>query len=66
MTSHPGFLPADMSQPESIPFSEATGDVVVIAVMGVTGSGKSTLVKLLTGSEKVTVGKDLTSCILHY
>lgn len=52
-----------MAQPEGIPFSKVMGDVILIAVMGVTGAGKSTFVKLVTGSEEVVVGKDLTSCI---
>jgi hypothetical protein len=35
---------------------------VVIAVMGVTGVGKSSLIRLATGDESITVGDDLTSC----
>lgn len=54
-----------MSQPEGVPFSEIVEDVVLIAVMGVTGSGKSSFVKLVTGSEEVVVGNDLNSCILN-
>lgn len=33
-----------------------------IAVMGVTGSGKSTFIKYATGSEKVGIGHNLYSC----
>lgn len=54
-----------MSQPEGIPFSKVAEDVVLIAVMGVTGSGKSNFVKLVTESEEVVVGKALTSCIVN-
>ena len=44
-------------------FADVAEDVVLIAVMGVTGSGKSTFIKRVTGSEEVVIGKDLTSCI---
>ena len=39
-------------------------DAVFIAVMGITGSGKSTFVKLATGSDKDIVGNKLTSCTI--
>jgi len=51
-----------MSHPEGIPFSQVAEDVVVIAVMGVTGSGKSTFIQKVTGSESVVVGSNLVSC----
>ena len=51
-----------MSQSGGIPFSKVVEDVVVIAIMGVTGSGKSTFVKLVTGDNSVVVGQDLVSC----
>lgn len=35
---------------------------IIIVIMGVTGSGKSTFVKLATGDEDVQVGHDLESC----
>ena len=44
-------------------FADVAERVVLIAVMGVTGSGKSTFVKKVTGSEDVVVGNDLTSCM---
>jgi putative ribosome biogenesis GTPase RsgA len=34
---------------------------VVIAVMGVTGVGKSTLIRTITGRDDIVVGHDLTS-----
>ncbi|MCJ1315931.1 hypothetical protein MMC15_001251 [Xylographa vitiligo] len=43
-------------------FADVAEDVVLIAVKGVTGSGKSTFIKRVTGSEEVVIGKDLTSC----
>lgn len=39
-------------------------NVILIAVMGLTGSGKSTFVKLATGSDEVIVGTELTSCMI--
>jgi Fe-S cluster assembly ATPase SufC len=41
---------------------KATSDGIFIAVMGSTGSGKSSFVKTLTGAADVVVGEDLTSC----
>lgn len=40
----------------------AAGNSVVIAVMGMTGCGKSTFIKLATGSPHVEVGESLASC----
>jgi ABC-type thiamine transport system ATPase subunit len=39
----------------------ATTEDAYIAVMGVTGSGKSSLIKLITGWD-IPVGHDLRSC----
>jgi hypothetical protein len=39
-------------------------DCVLLAVMGVTGAGKSSLIKAITGSEEIVVGNSLTSGIL--
>ena len=36
-------------------------DVVILAVMGVTGAGKSTFIKNVTGRDDVIVGDDLES-----
>lgn len=36
----------------------------IIAVMGMTGSGKSTFIQKLTGTTEVTVGDGLHSCEL--
>ena len=44
-------------------FADVAEHVVLIAVMGVTGSGKSTFIKQVTGSKDVVVGNDLTSCM---
>jgi Fe-S cluster assembly ATPase SufC len=38
-------------------------DCVLFAVMGVTGAGKSSLIKAITGSEETVVGNGLTSGI---
>ncbi|KAM7191241.1 hypothetical protein V8F20_009419 [Naviculisporaceae sp. PSN 640] len=38
---------------------------VVIAVMGVTGAGKSTLIKEITGNQEVQVGDGLEACTQH-
>jgi ABC-type lipoprotein export system ATPase subunit len=35
---------------------------IFIAVMGVTGAGKSTFIKAASGLDNVLVGHDLTSC----
>ena len=43
----------------------AVEDAVFVAVMGITGSGKSNFVKLATGSDKEIVGNNLTSCIIE-
>ena len=56
----------DMSQPEGVTFEEIAKDAVFIAVMGVTGSGKSNFVKLATGSNDAVVGSGLTSCNFQY
>ena len=53
-----------MAQPEGIPFKEIAEQAVLIAVMGTTGSGKSTFVQLATGSAEAVVGKNLTSCTI--
>ena len=34
---------------------------VVVAVMGVTGTGKSTFIRLVTGNDKIKVGERLQS-----
>jgi ABC-type sugar transport system ATPase subunit len=36
-------------------------DDVVIALMGVTGAGKSTFIKTITGYEDIQIGHNLTS-----
>ena len=41
----------------------AAGEVVVIAIMGMTGSGKSTFIRLATGRDDVRVGESLASCV---
>ena len=38
-----------------------TANERIVAVMGVTGSGKSALIRLITGKEKIQVGSGLTS-----
>ncbi|KAF9449508.1 hypothetical protein P691DRAFT_703046 [Macrolepiota fuliginosa MF-IS2] len=38
------------------------GDVPIVAVMGPTGAGKSTFIKVATGAEKIQIGDALTSC----
>ena len=35
---------------------------IVIGIMGVTGSGKSTFVRVASGNEDVTVGHSLEAC----
>ena len=45
-----------------IPFGEVAKDVIVIAVMGMTGSGKSNFIQKLTGSKDAKVGDGLKSC----
>lgn len=42
---------------------EESADAIVIAVLGVTGSGKSTFIKTVTGRKDVIVGNKLTSGI---
>jgi hypothetical protein len=37
-------------------------DIILIAVMGVTGSGKSNFIRLATGSQDPKLGHDLESC----
>lgn len=37
-------------------------DITAIAVMGVTGSGKSNFIKHATSSERIKVGHDMQSC----
>ena len=49
---------ADSSSDTSI---EQTSEEVVIAVMGVTGSGKSTFIRTMTGNDSVHVGHGLES-----
>ena len=39
---------------------------VIIAVMGATGSGKSTFVRLVTGNEKIVIGETLNPGELNY
>lgn len=41
--------------------TEGTSEEVVIAVMGVTGSGKSTFIRAMTGNDSVHVGHGLES-----
>ncbi|KAH0334901.1 hypothetical protein KCU81_g9280, partial [Aureobasidium melanogenum] len=41
-----------------------TPDDIVIALMGVTGSGKSTFIKRVTGREDIQIGHELTSSTL--
>jgi len=38
---------------------------IVIALMGETGSGKSTFINTVSGSQKMAVGKELHSCTKH-
>ena len=52
-----------MSHSHGVPFGEIAKEQVFIAVMGVTGSGKSTFVQLATGSDEAVVGDGLASCI---
>ncbi len=40
-------------------------DITLIAVMGVTGSGKSNFIRLATGSNDPVVGDDLASCTCY-
>lgn len=37
-----------------------------IAVMGVTGAGKSTFIQWASGSAEILIGHDLESCELHH
>ncbi|KAJ3571774.1 hypothetical protein NP233_g3529 [Leucocoprinus birnbaumii] len=58
-----------VESPDSEPLRER--DDIVIAVMGATGSGKSSFVKLLTGDDSVAVGNSLDSetsdiQVIHY
>lgn len=63
----PGAFPADDADGpvEEKRFPRAAtgrdGDVVVIAVMGETGAGKSSFIKLVTGRNDVKVGETLSS-----
>lgn len=47
------------SEPGELQFR---GDVVVIAVMGMTGTGKSSFIQKLTGTEGAIIGDGLASC----
>lgn len=40
--------------------------IMVIAVMGVTGAGKSTFVRAASGNDEVVVGHSLEACELAY
>lgn len=51
-SSHADFTPADLEE------------ITAIAVMGVTGSGKSNFIKHATSSERVRVGHNMQSCTL--
>ncbi|KAG9845925.1 hypothetical protein KCU98_g6587, partial [Aureobasidium melanogenum] len=44
---------------------EQSADDIVIALMGVTGSGKSTFIKRVTGREDIQIGHELTSSTLE-
>jgi ABC-type lipoprotein export system ATPase subunit len=46
------------------PQSHENFDITLIAVMGVTGSGKSNFIQLATGSKEAFVGHDLAACNL--
>jgi Fe-S cluster assembly ATPase SufC len=45
----------------SIPCPPRGGNEMIIAVMGVTGSGKSSFIRALTGKDDVKVGHGLES-----
>lgn len=53
---------------EDIDYRTLMEDEIVIAVMGVTGAGKSHLIRQVTGLNEIAVGDGLESCIppLHY
>lgn len=53
---------------EDIDYKTLMEDEIVIAVMGVTGAGKSHLIRQVTGLNEIAVGDGLESCIppLHY
>jgi len=50
-----------MSKTTSIPYRSRGDDKKLIAVMGVTGAGKSSLIKALTAKDDVRVGHGLES-----
>ena len=52
---------------DSISFNQALkqDNPVVIAIMGTTGSGKSTFIQKATGSEEKIIGHNLASCKLY-
>ncbi len=50
----------------SVPADEDMDDITAIAVMGVTGSGKSNFIKHATSSERIKVGHSLQSCKKPY
>ena len=47
------------------PASDDMEDITAIAVMGVTGSGKSNFIKHATNSDRIKVGHSLQSCKEH-
>ena len=49
---------------EDIDYKTLMEDEIVIAVMGVTGAGKSHLIRQVTGLNEIAVGDGLESCIL--
>lgn len=69
-SSGPAKLPTDELQPYSrlnaVPVPSANNTMlrkkIFIAVMGVTGAGKSTFIKTASGLDDVLVGHELTSC----
>lgn len=46
--------------------TEAHNDEIVVAVVGVTGSGKSSFIKRVTGNESIEIGHDLRSSQPHH
>lgn len=41
--------------------NSASQDEILVAVVGVTGSGKSSFIKRVTGNEEIEIGDDLCS-----
>lgn len=62
MTALPHGISQTLQTTRDQSFRDAAGEVNVIAVMGVTGSGKSTFIRKASGLDDVEVGEGLASC----